>query len=217
MSNSLQREKIANEVIAYDNNPGYPGDPSNVIHLTQNNSNDKFKQSSSRERLTPSGQKRKRDSLDLDQNTRNKDDQNFGSGSSYTTHRMTKNQMSELLERMKSTRIVLKPEEVMLKIGSMQSVYCWDREFEAWRGEEGLFKVAGLLSSNLDFLIHAKVHCESHTNPISLYPKRVKRGLIVFQGLDKNRCPLEVTSGEMRDMLCNPEGRLYAGYTLSFD
>ena len=212
-NNSLQREKGINEVVADNNIPN--DDSSNVIDLTQTDNNEKCKQSPSQERDTSSGQKRKRDSSDLDQNARSKSEKDFNSRLS--THRMTRSQMSELIERLQSGRTVLKLEEVMLKIGNTQCVYHWDRETEAWKGTEGLFKVAGLFSSNLDFLIHAKVRHESHTKSAYLYPKRVKRGLNVFQGLDENRCPLEVTIGEMRDMLCNPEGRLFAGHILNFD
>ena len=117
-----------------------------------------------------------------------------------------------LSRETRARRTILKIEEIKLSLEDRQSVYLWHRSLKAWKGIAGLYVIGGTVPRNLDFLTCVKVRPKGDNQPIYLNPAKGGDGELFFEGSDINGRTVEVTSGEMRDMICCPEGGPYIGY-----
>ena len=165
-------------------------------------------------RLISSGEKRKYDAPNSGFGGQNSpDDEGGGSGNPAKRRRTYRLDTPPILSReTRARRTILNIEEIELRLGDRQSVYLWHRSLKSWKGIAGLYIIGGTVPRNLDFLTCVKVRPKGDNHPIYLNPARGGDGELFFEGSDINGRTMEVTSGEMRDMIYCPEGGPYIGY-----
>ncbi|KAK3933494.1 hypothetical protein QBC46DRAFT_414728, partial [Diplogelasinospora grovesii] len=160
--------------------------------------------------VTSAGQKRKRGAAELGDVQNDRGGQLNSEFSAKRRCRPRHKQESSQRTR-RSRTLILNPETITVTQGDRQPAYRVDKDANAWKGTSGTLVYRGMSSDDMDSVVLVGVRPKGDKAPVFLYQEKGEDGDIVFEGYDVNGDLVVANKGEVRDMLCDPNGH-YVGF-----